>query len=50
MRRASILATITLFLALAIAAGVTIAQRNPDPFADLQPTIILISFDGFRWD
>src|SRR6185436_21154789 len=50
VRRASILATITLFLALAIAAGVTIAQRNPDPFADLQPTIILISFDGFRWD
>ena len=51
MRPASVLATtVTLALALALAAGVTIAQRQSDPFADLQPTVILISFDGFRWD
>src|SRR6266550_1843070 len=35
-------------LALALCATITTAQR--DPFADLQPTVILISFDGFRWD
>ncbi len=35
-------------LALALGAAIAIAQR--DPFADLQPTVILISFDGFRWD
>ena len=45
MRRAPI--TITL-LALALSATIAIAQR--DPFADLQPTVILVSFDGFRWD
>ncbi len=31
-----------------LGAAIAIAQR--DPFADLQPTVILISFDGFRWD
>ena len=35
-------------VALALSAVIAIAQR--DPFADLQPTVILISFDGFRWD
>ena len=35
-------------LALVISATIAAAQR--DPFADLQPTVILISFDGFRWD
>src|SRR5436190_6645867 len=37
-----------ILLALALSATITSAQR--DPFADLQPTVILISFDGFRWD
>ena len=35
-------------LALVISATIAAAQR--DPFADLQPTVILLSFDGFRWD
>ena len=35
-------------LALVISAAIAAAQR--DPFADLQPTVILLSFDGFRWD
>src|ERR1700741_552799 len=47
VRGASFVATL---LALALVAGIAIAQRPPDPFADLQPTVILISFDGFRWD
>src|SRR4026209_865395 len=45
MRRALIVAS-SVALTLAVAIGV--AQR--DPFADLQPTVILVSFDGFRWD
>jgi predicted AlkP superfamily pyrophosphatase or phosphodiesterase len=45
MRSAPIAATI---VALALGAAMAIAQR--DPFADLQPTVILVSFDGFRWD
>jgi predicted AlkP superfamily pyrophosphatase or phosphodiesterase len=45
MRRGPILATI---LAFALSAAIAVAQR--DPFADLQPTVILVSFDGFRWD
>jgi predicted AlkP superfamily pyrophosphatase or phosphodiesterase len=45
MRRGPILATI---LALALGAAIAVAQR--DPFADLQPTVIVVSFDGFRWD
>src|ERR1041384_1150291 len=45
MRRSPIAITL---LALALSATIAIAQR--DPFADLQPTVILISFDGFRWD
>jgi predicted AlkP superfamily pyrophosphatase or phosphodiesterase len=45
MRRSPV---ITAILALALSATIAIAQR--DPFADLQPTVILISFDGFRWD
>src|ERR1041384_8831312 len=45
MRRSPIAITL---LALALSATIPIAQR--DPFADLQPTVILISFDGFRWD
>jgi predicted AlkP superfamily pyrophosphatase or phosphodiesterase len=45
MHRAPAVATI---LALALSATLAIAQR--DAFADLQPTVILISFDGFRWD
>ena len=43
--RAPLAATL---VALALSAAIAIAQR--DPFADLQPTVILISFDGFRWD
>jgi predicted AlkP superfamily pyrophosphatase or phosphodiesterase len=39
-----------LITALALAIGATIAAAQRDPFADLQPTVILISFDGFRWD
>jgi predicted AlkP superfamily pyrophosphatase or phosphodiesterase len=45
MRRAPLVLTVA---ALALAAVVAIAQT--DPFADLRPTVILISFDGFRWD
>jgi predicted AlkP superfamily pyrophosphatase or phosphodiesterase len=45
VRRALLAATI---VALALSAALAIAQR--DPFTDLQPTVILISFDGFRWD
>jgi predicted AlkP superfamily pyrophosphatase or phosphodiesterase len=45
VRRLPILAAI---VALTLAATHGFAQR--DPFADLQPTVILISFDGFRWD
>ena len=45
MRRSPIASTL---LALALSATLAWAQR--DPFADLQPTVILISFDGFRWD
>ena len=44
MRRASLLALILATLA----AASSVAQRHP--FADLQPTVILVSFDGFRWD
>jgi predicted AlkP superfamily pyrophosphatase or phosphodiesterase len=45
MGRAPFAATI---VALVLGAALAVAQR--DPFADLQPTVILISFDGFRWD
>ena len=45
MRRSPVGITL---LALALSATIALAQR--DPFADLQPTVILISFDGFRWD
>jgi predicted AlkP superfamily pyrophosphatase or phosphodiesterase len=45
VRRLPILAAIA---ALTLAATHGFAQR--DPFADLQPTVILVSFDGFRWD
>ena len=45
MRRAPVIATL-----LALAIGTTIALAQRDPFADLQPTVLLISFDGFRWD
>ena len=45
MRRVPIL---TVIVALALAATAGFAQR--DAFADLQPTVILVSFDGFRWD
>src|ERR1051325_7250690 len=45
MRRAPVVATI-----VALAVGAVIAAAQRDPFADLQPTVILVSFDGFRWD
>jgi predicted AlkP superfamily pyrophosphatase or phosphodiesterase len=45
MRRISL---VVAAVALALSAALVIAQR--DPFADLRPTVILISFDGFRWD
>jgi predicted AlkP superfamily pyrophosphatase or phosphodiesterase len=45
MRRVPVFAVI---VALALAAANGFAQR--DAFADLQPTVILVSFDGFRWD
>jgi len=45
MRRVPIVATL-----IACAVGAVIAAAQRDPFADLQPTVILISFDGFRWD
>ena len=45
MRRAPLLAVI---VALALAAANGFAQRGA--FADLQPTVIVVSFDGFRWD
>jgi predicted AlkP superfamily pyrophosphatase or phosphodiesterase len=45
MRRLPFLAAI---VALMLAAATGLAQR--DEFADLQPTVILVSFDGFRWD
>src|ERR1041385_7581027 len=45
MRRARTVVTVlSLLLVAALAAG----QR--DQFADLKPTVILVSFDGFRWD
>jgi predicted AlkP superfamily pyrophosphatase or phosphodiesterase len=44
MRRLTLL---TLILGTVAAVG-TLGQR--DPFANLKPTVILISFDGFRWD
>ena len=47
MRRTPLAATI---VALALSAALANAQRDLQPFADLQPTVILISFDGFRWD
>src|SRR5205823_2084101 len=45
MRRAFGTAAI---LAIAVFAAQVVGQR--DPFADLKPTVILVSFDGFRWD
>jgi predicted AlkP superfamily pyrophosphatase or phosphodiesterase len=45
MRR--ILFVVTL-IASALSAAILAGQR--DPFADLKPTVILVSFDGFRWD
>jgi predicted AlkP superfamily pyrophosphatase or phosphodiesterase len=39
---------LAVIVALTIAAAKGLAQRNA--FADLQPTVILVSFDGFRWD
>jgi hypothetical protein len=45
VRRTLAVATV---VALALSAAIAVAQR--DPFADLQPTVILVSFDGFRWD
>ena len=45
MRRVSIFPAV---IAVALTAAIAIAQR--DPFADLPPTVILVSFDGFRWD
>src|SRR5215216_7990453 len=45
MRPTPMLATL---VALAASAAIALAQR--DPFADLQPTVILVSLDGFRWD
>jgi predicted AlkP superfamily pyrophosphatase or phosphodiesterase len=45
MRRLPFLAAI---VALTLGAAAGLAQR--DEFADLQPTVILVSFDGFRWD
>ena len=45
LRRLPILAAIA---ALTLAATHGFAQR--DVFADLQPTVILVSFDGYRWD
>ena len=44
MRRVSVLALVL----AALTAASSLAQR--DAFADLQPTVILVSFDGFRWD
>src|ERR1044072_1284803 len=40
----------TVITALALAITATIAAAQRDGFAALQPTVILISFDGFRWD
>src|SRR3954470_10796464 len=37
-----------ILVALALTAAAAAAQR--DGFADLRPTVILISLDGFRWD
>ena len=45
MPRLPILATL---FALALMTAVGVAQH--DSVADLQPTVILVSFDGFRWD
>jgi predicted AlkP superfamily pyrophosphatase or phosphodiesterase len=47
VRRTPLAATI---VALALSAALALAQSDLQPFADLQPTVILISFDGFRWD
>jgi predicted AlkP superfamily pyrophosphatase or phosphodiesterase len=38
------------WILVALALSATLAWAQRDPFADLQPTVILISFDGFRWD
>lgn len=46
MRRCAPIALTVVAIALSVAMA--IAQR--DPFADLRPTVILVSFDGFRWD
>src|SRR5262245_29994734 len=45
MRRIQLAVTIA---ALVVGAALAAAQR--DGFADLKPTVILVSFDGFRWD
>lgn len=45
MRRWPILVAL---VALGLSATIAVAQR--DPFADLRPTVIVTSFDGFRWD
>ena len=45
MRRARVVVTV---LSLLLVAGLAAGQR--EPFADLKPTVILVSFDGFRWD
>jgi predicted AlkP superfamily pyrophosphatase or phosphodiesterase len=39
-----------LLLTFALALTATIGRAQRDAFADLQPTVILVSFDGFRWD
>jgi len=39
---------VLVLLALALSAVLAAGQR--DPFADLKPTVILVAFDGFRWD
>jgi predicted AlkP superfamily pyrophosphatase or phosphodiesterase len=31
-------------------SGIALAVQRGGPFADLKPTVILVSFDGFRWD
>jgi len=45
VRRARVVVTV---LSLLLVAGLAAGQR--EPFADLKPTVILVSFDGFRWD
>jgi predicted AlkP superfamily pyrophosphatase or phosphodiesterase len=43
---------VALLLALLVAwtAGPGLPQVRADPQADLRPTVILVSFDGWRWD